>query len=115
MSECTTAHHRSVADPAAIRLDGGGASAGVTPPTTAVDESRPPFYRWFPDGELNTSYNCVDRHVEAGHGTRAAIIHDSPVTGVKETITYAQLLARVEIFAGALAAEGVDRGDRAVI
>src|SRR5699024_1183409 len=87
----------------------------VAPPTTAVDESRPPFYRWFPDGELNTSYNCVDRHVEAGHGDRAAIIHDSPVTGVKETITYAQLLARVEIFAGALAAEGVDRGDRAVI
>ena len=115
MSEYTTAHHRSVADPAAFWLDAAGAIDWVTPPTTAVDESRPPFYRWFPDGELNTSYNCVDRHVEAGHGNRAAIIHDSPVTGVKETITYAQLLARVEIFAGALAAEGVGRGDRVVI
>ena len=115
MSEYTTAHHRSVADPAAFWLDAAGAIDWVTPPTTAVDESRPPFYRWFPDGELNTSYNCVDRHVEAGHGDRAAIIHDSPVTGVKETITYAQLLARVEIFAGALAAEGVGRGDRVVI
>ena len=115
MSEYTTAHHRSVADPAAFWLDAADAIDWVTPPTTAVDESRPPFYRWFPDGELNTSYNCVDRHVEAGHGDRAAIIHDSPVTGVKETITYAQLLARVEIFAGALAAEGVGRGDRVVI
>ncbi|WP_216694955.1 propionyl-CoA synthetase [Dietzia psychralcaliphila] len=109
------AHRLSIADPDAFWLEVAGGIDWTTPPTTAVDGSRPPFYRWFPDGELNTSYNCIDRHVEAGRGDQAAFIYDSAVTGVKETITYSQLLAQVEAFAGALAAEGVGRGDRVVI
>ncbi|MGN0101101.1 MAG: AMP-binding protein [Dietzia sp.] len=120
MSDSTTstydaAHRLSITDPDAFWLDVAGDIDWTTPPTTAVDGSRPPFYRWFPDGELNTSYNCVDRHVAAGRGDQAAFIYDSAVTGVKETITYAQLLTQVEEFAGALAAEGVGRGDRVVI
>ncbi|MDX2356806.1 propionyl-CoA synthetase [Dietzia sp. PP-33] len=121
MSDSTTsstyaeAHRLSITDPDAFWLEAAGAIDWTTPPTTAVDSSRPPFYRWFPDGELNTSYNCLDRHVEAGRGGQAAFIYDSAVTGVKETITYAQLLDQVEAFAGALAAEGVGRGDRVVI
>lgn len=120
MSDSTTstydaAHRLSISDPDAFWLDVAGDIDWTTPPTTAVDGSRPPFYRWFPDGELNTSYNCVDRHVAAGRGDQAAFIYDSAVTGVKETITYAQLLTQVEEFAGALAAEGVGRGDRVVI
>ncbi|UVE94950.1 AMP-binding protein [Dietzia sp. B32] len=120
MSDSTTsayaaAHRLSISDPDAFWLKIAEDIDWTTPPTTAVDGSRPPFYRWFPDGELNTSYNCLDRHVDAGRGDQAAFIYDSAVTGVKETITYAQLLTRVEEFAGALAAEGVGRGDRVVI
>ncbi|WP_341254977.1 acetate--CoA ligase [uncultured Dietzia sp.] len=114
-SSYAAAHRLSISDPDAFWLRIAADIDWTTPPTTAVDGSRPPFYRWFPDGELNTSYNCVDRHVEAGRGEQAAFIYDSAVTGVKETITYAQLLDRVEEFAGALAAEGVGRGDRVVI
>ena len=120
MSDSTTstydaAHRLSIDVPDAFWLDVAGDIDWTTTPTTAVDGSRPPFYRWFPDGELNTSYNCVDRHVAAGRGEQAAFIYDSAVTGVKQTITYAQLLQQVEEFAGALAAEGVGRGDRVVI
>lgn len=115
MSEYATAHSRSISDPDTFWLEVAEGIDWTTPPTTAVDSSRPPFYRWFPDGELNTSYNCVDRHVESGRGDQAAFIYDSPVTGVKETITYSQLLEQVAAFAGALAAEGVGKGDRVVI
>jgi len=114
-SAYAAAHRLSITDPDAFWLEAADAVDWTTVPTTAVDSSRPPFHRWFPDGELNTSYNCVDRHVEAGRGDQAAIIYDSAVTGVKETITYADLLDQVEAFAGALAAEGVGRGDRVVI
>ena len=70
-----------------------------------------PSFSWFPDGEISTSYNCIDRHVKAGHGTSTAIIWDSPVSGQKQHISYSQLLDEVEIFAGVLRAEGVKTGD----
>ena len=85
------------------------------PPRTVLDESRAPFYRWFPDGELNTCENALDRHVAAGHGDRLALVYDSPVTGTKRTYTYAQLLDETATFAGALAGLGVGKGDRVVI
>ncbi|AVZ38774.1 MULTISPECIES: propionyl-CoA synthetase [unclassified Dietzia] len=121
MSDSTTsstyaeAHRLSITDPDAFWLEAAGAIDWTTPPTTAVDGSRPPFYRWFPDGRLNTSYNCLDRHVEEGRGDQAAFIYDSAVTGATETITYSQLLEQVQAFAGALVAEGVGHGDRVVI
>ena len=114
-SAYSTAHRLSITDPDAFWLDAAAGIDWTRKPTTAVDSSRPPFYRWFPDGELNTSYNCIDRHIEAGRGDQAAYIYDSAVTGVKETITYSQLLEQVEEFAGALRAEGVGKGDRVVI
>lgn len=70
-----------------------------------------PEFAWFPDGEISTCYNCVDRHVRDGNGASTAIIWDSPVTGVKERYTYSQLLSEVEILAGVLREEGVQRGD----
>ncbi|RYP55362.1 hypothetical protein DL768_000117 [Monosporascus sp. mg162] len=70
-----------------------------------------PHWEWFGGGEISTCYNCVDRHVLAGNGDRPAVFYDSPVTGVKETITYARLLDEVEVAAGALREEGVRRGD----
>lgn len=84
-------------------------------PSVALDDENPPFYRWFPDGELNVAYNALDRHVDAGHGDRAALIYDSPVTGTKRSYSYAQLRDEVALFAGVLRGVGVSRGDRVVI
>lgn len=70
-----------------------------------------PHWSWFPDGELSTTYNCVDRHVDAGNGDNVAIIWDSPVTGQKEQITYRQLQEETQTLAGVLRAEGVRKGD----
>ncbi|KAI1179161.1 AMP-binding enzyme [Nemania sp. FL0916] len=70
-----------------------------------------PHWSWFDGGEISTCYNCVDRHVLAGNGDKPAIYWDSPVTGAKQTLTYAQLLDEVEVTAGALREEGVKRGD----
>lgn len=70
-----------------------------------------PTYSWFPDGEISTSYNCVDRHVKNENGDSTALIWDSPVSGSKEKYTYAQLLLEVETLAGVLREEGVKKGD----
>jgi propionyl-CoA synthetase len=84
-------------------------------PTRGLDESAAPHYRWFPDGQLNTCYNALDRHVAAGNGDRTALIYDSAMVGVQQSFTYAELLDRVARFAGVLAAQGVTKGDRVVI
>jgi len=80
-----------------------------------LDDGNQPFYRWFTGGELNTCYNCLDRHVEGGRGDQAAIIYDSPVTDAKQTITYRELLDQVSRFAGGLKSLGVVKGDTVVI
>ncbi|CAL1532092.1 unnamed protein product, partial [Lymnaea stagnalis] len=80
-----------------------------------LDANNLPFTRWFVGGELNTCYNAVDRHIKLGRGDQPAIIYDSPVTGSVRYITYAQLLKQVEDFAGALKAQGVEKGDRVLI
>lgn len=71
--------------------------------------------RWFVDGELNTCYAAVDYHVENGRGDQIAIYYDSPVTGVKKSITYKELQDDVALFAGGLAAKGVGKGDRVIV
>jgi len=85
------------------------------PPTQVLDSSNPPFYRWYPDGELNTCHNALDRHIEAGAGARTALIYDSPVTGSRRRYSYAELRDEVARFAGVLAGLGVAKGDRVVI
>ncbi len=80
-----------------------------------LDDDRAPLYRWFVGGRLNTCFNALDRHVEAGRGDQLALIWDSPLAGAKLTLTYAELTERVARFAGALAAQGVERGDRVLI
>jgi len=80
-----------------------------------LDDSRAPFYRWFPGGRLNTCYNALDRHVEHGRADQPALIYDSPVTGTVATFTYRELLDAVARFAGALSAQGVERSDRVLI
>ncbi len=75
-----------------------------------LDDSNPPFYKWFVGGKLNVSYNCLDRHVEAGLGGRVAY-HWHGEEGEEEEITYADLLARVKRFASALKELGIGKGD----
>ncbi|HST71632.1 MAG TPA: AMP-binding protein [Kocuria rosea] len=108
-------YRRSVQDPEGFWLEAAGAVDWVRRPTVALDAGTAPLYRWFPDGELNTSHNALDRHVEAGHGERTALIYDSAVLGVQERRSYAQLRDEVALFAGALAAQGVGKGDRVLI
>jgi acetyl-CoA synthetase len=77
---------------------------------TVLDDSNAPFYRWFVGGKLNASYNCLDRHVQAGRGERVAI-HWRGEDGQERDITYAHLFAEVQRFANALKDLGVQRGD----
>jgi propionyl-CoA synthetase len=84
-------------------------------PKTLLDDSRPPFYRWFPDGATNACYNALDYHVLNGRGEQTALIVDSPVTGQNTRYSYARLLDLVAQCAGALAARGVTTGDRVLI
>src|SRR5690348_15782532 len=79
-------------------------------PSEGVDESNAPFYRWFADGTLNVSYNCLDRHVEAGNGDKVAY-HWRGEEGEERDITYAELLGEVERFANALKDRGIGKGD----
>jgi acetyl-CoA synthetase len=79
-------------------------------PSESLDESNPPFYKWFADGKLNASANCLDRHVEAGRGDRVAF-HWRGEEGEERDITYAQLLADTQRFANALKDIGVEKGD----
>jgi len=81
-----------------------------TPFTTVLDDSNPPFYTWFTDGTLNVSYNCLDRHVEAGRGARIAY-HWHGEEGEYRALTYAGLLADVQRLANGLLERGVGKGD----
>ncbi|SMF83967.1 acetyl-coenzyme A synthetase, partial [Trinickia caryophylli] len=84
------------------------------PFTKVLDETRAPFYTWFEDGELNASYNCLDRQVESGLGEKTAIVFEAD-DGTLTQVSYAQLLGRVCRLANALKARGIGKGDRVVI
>ncbi len=108
-------YRRSLADPEGFWLEAADAISWIRPPTRALDSANAPLYRWFPDAALNTSYNALDRHIEAGHGERTALIYDSPVTGTGREYTYSELRDEVAVFAGALASLGVGKGDRVIV
>ena len=106
---------RSVTDPDSFWGDAARAIDWYREPSVILDSSNPPFYRWFSDGELNTCFNALDRHVRDGRGDQAALIYDSPVTGTARRYTYRELLDQVARMAGVLRDIGVTRGDRVVI
>ncbi len=108
-------HRRSLADPEGFWGEAAAAIDWRRAPGRVLDAERPPFYRWFADGQLNTCENALDRHVAAGHGDRLALIYDSPVTGTVARFTYAELCDQVARLAGVLRSLGVDRGDRVLI
>ena len=80
-----------------------------------LDATRPPYYRWFPGGVLNTCYNALDGHIDRGRGKQLALIYDSPVTATVRAFTYLELRDAVARFAGALRQQGVEKGDRVII
>jgi propionyl-CoA synthetase len=109
------AYRASIQDPQGFWGQAAGGVDWIARPHTVLDASRSPFYRWFPDGVLNTCYNALDRHVIAGRADQTALIYDSPVTGARRSYTYAQLLEQVARFGGVLRGLGVGVGDRVVI
>lgn len=102
-------------DPEAFWMKAAEAIDWVRPPSKALFDENAPIYEWFSDGLLNTCWNCVDRHVEAGRGEDIAIYHDSPITHATKGITFAELQRRVATLAGALRARGIEKGDRVII
>jgi len=108
-------HQRSLADPEAFWSEAARAIDWFEPWRQVLDLSGAPASRWFVGGRLNTAWNCLDRHVVAGHGDRVALVHDSPMTRSVTRLTYAELTDRVARFAGALARLGVAKGDRVIL
>ncbi len=103
-------HARAALDPDAFWAEQARELHWDEPFTTVLDDSNPPFYRWFTDGKLNVSYNCVDRHVEAGRGNRVAF-YWAGEEGEQRAITYAELHRDVQRLANALKDLGVAKGD----
>jgi len=104
-----------LSDPAAFWLRAAGAIDWEQAPRQACDAAAEPAARWFPDGRLNACHNAVDRHVEAGRGAQAALVHVSAMNGTERSYSYAELRTEVARLAGALRRLGVVQGDRVVI
>ncbi len=102
-------------DPEAFWMKAAEDVAWYRPPSKALFDERAPMYEWFSDGLINTCYNAVDRHVDAGRGNQLAITHESPITHSTKSITYKELRDRVANLAGALKMRGVEKGDRVII
>ncbi len=115
MGRYAEAFRRSLADPGGFWGEAAKSIDWYREPTVVLDSSNAPFYRWFPDGELNTCFNAVDRHVRDGRADQAAVIYDSPVTGTGRTLTYRELRGEVALFAGVLRGLDVSAGDRVII
>jgi propionyl-CoA synthetase len=115
MGELERIYRRSLEDREGFWADAARAIDWEREPERVLDDSAPPFYRWFVGGELNTCHNALDRHVAGGRADQTALVYDSPVTGTVQTFTYAELLDRVSRLAGVLSALGVGKGDRVVV
>ncbi|MDE0111073.1 MAG: propionyl-CoA synthetase [Albidovulum sp.] len=103
------------ADPEAFWMRTAEAIDWIEPPTKALFADDPANCHWFADARVNGCWNAVDRHVEAGFGDQAAIVHASPITESEKTITFRELRDQVALFAGALSRRGLKKGDRAII
>ena len=115
MSRFDDVYRRSLEQPEEFWAEAARAIDWDEPWTRVLDDSRKPFYRWFTGGRLNTCFNALDRHVERGRADQLALIYDSPVTETTRQFTYRELRDEVARFAGALAAQGVGRGDRVIV
>lgn len=103
------------ADPEGFWMEQAKAISWMKEPSRALFAENAPLYEWYKDGQTNTCYNAVDRHVENGRGDQTAIIYDSPITGASAKISYAELQEKVARLAGALQSKGVVKGDRVIV
>ena len=108
-------YRASIDDPSGFWAEAAKAVDWMERPSQVLTKVDDNHYRWFADGVLNTCANAVDRHVAAGRADQAAIVYDSPVTGVTRTLTYGELRDQVARAAGALAALGVAKGDTVIV
>jgi len=108
-------YERSMADPEGFWRTQAEALDWFTFPEQIVSLDADGLGHWFADGEMNTAYMALDRHVKSGRGDQAALIYDSPVTNTKSRYTYAELTDAVAAAAGMLATLGVEKGDRVII
>ncbi len=108
-------YQRSLENPDEFWGEAAQALHWYKPWDKVLDSEAKPTPRWFTGGMFNTCYNTLDRHVEAGHGDRLALIYDSPVTDQKRSYSYQEMLDTVAKLAGAIAANGVGKGDRVII
>ena len=108
-------YDRSLRDPAGFWAEAAEGIDWYERWNTVLDDSQPPFFRWFSGGSLNTSYNALDRHVDAGRGEQKALVYDSAMTGSVRSYTYRELRDAVAVFAGVLRNQGVGKGDRVII
>jgi propionyl-CoA synthetase len=115
MSPLDDIYRRSIEEPDAFWADAAAAIDWDEPWQRVLDDSSAPFYGWFTSARMNTCYNALDRHVEDGRADQPALIYDSPVTDTVSAHTYRELRDAVARFAGALAAQGVERGDRVIV
>ena len=115
MNDYRTTYDRWLADPEEFWAEAAQAVDFERPWEAVLDSSQAPSYRWFPGARVNSCYNALDRHVDAGRGDQAALIYDSAMTGRVKTFTYRQLLEEVARLAGAMKARGVGKGDRVII
>ena len=109
------AHRQSIQDPDSFWAAAAQDCHWYKKWDKVLDDTNKPFYRWFTGGELNSCHNALDYHIENGRGDQDALIYDSPVTQTIKTYTYNQMRDEVARFAGALAAQGVVKGDRVLI
>ena len=100
------------ADPEAFWLQAAQAIDWVKPPSKALNDARAPLYEWFTDATVNTCWNAVDRHVEAGRGDQVAILWEGDDPAADAKVTYRELHARVCKLANAMRKLGVKKGDR---
>lgn len=119
------AHAHSLSDPESFWLHHASKLHWHKPPSRAIEHTTTtlsrtstsdkktthPSWTWFPDGEISTTWNCVDRHVSAGNGDNVALVWESAVTDTRQEWTYKRLLDEVEVLAGVLKEEGVKKGD----
>jgi len=108
-------YKESISNPEKFWGDAAKDVKWFSPYKKVLDNSNPPFYRWFHGGKINTCFNAIDRHVEEGNGSRIAIIYDSPVTSKKISFSYSEVKKIVSTFAGALKNFGIQKGDRIII
>jgi propionyl-CoA synthetase len=109
------AYDRATRDPVGFWAEAAAAIDWYEPAAKVFDSAMGVYGRWFVGASCNTCFNAVDRHVARGRGAQNAIVYDSPVTGAKRAITYAELLAEIETLAAILRDFGVGKGDRVIL